>query len=105
MWWADVLSPANQMLACVGGGPTLSEAAAAAWVDFCLWAWWFDGETCSRIPTWEQYLGVPRIVPPTGALKFMRHLLQCLEGTKSNDGPAVAALDAGQKGKGTGPSQ
>ena len=64
MWWADVLSPANQMLACVGGGPTLSEAAAAAWVDFCLWAWWFDGETCSRIPTWEQYLGVPRIVPP-----------------------------------------
>ena len=38
MWWADVLSPANQMLACVGGGPTLSEAAAAAWVDFCLWA-------------------------------------------------------------------
>ena len=40
-----------------------------------------------------------------GALKFMRHLLQCLEGTKSNDGPAVAALDAGQKGKGTGPSQ
>ena len=63
-WWADVLSPANQMLACVGGGPTPPEAAAAAWVDFCLWAWWFDGETCSRIPTWEQYLGVPRIVPP-----------------------------------------
>ena len=30
-----MLSPANQMLACVGGGPTLSEAAAAAWVDFC----------------------------------------------------------------------
>jgi hypothetical protein len=64
MWWADVLSPADQMLACVGGGPTPSEAAAAAWVDFCLWAWWFDGETCSRIPTWEQYLSVPRLVPP-----------------------------------------
>jgi hypothetical protein len=45
------------------------------------------------------------VLPNAGALKFMRHLLQCLEGTKSNDGPAVAALDAGQKGKGTGPSQ
>jgi hypothetical protein len=38
MWRADVLSPANQMLACVGGGPTPPEVAAAAWVDFCLWA-------------------------------------------------------------------
>lgn len=63
LWWADVLSPANQLLACVGGGPTPSEAAAAAWIDFCLWNWWSDGETCSRIPTHDEYLSVPRRVP------------------------------------------
>jgi hypothetical protein len=30
MWWADLLSSADHMLACVGGGPAPSEAAAAA---------------------------------------------------------------------------
>jgi Ca-activated chloride channel family protein len=27
--------------------------------------WWFDGETCGRIPTYEDYLSVPRRVPPS----------------------------------------
>jgi hypothetical protein len=61
MWWADVLGPGMQ--GCVGGGPTPTEAAAAAWIDFCFSAWWFNGETCSRILTWEEYLSVPRRVP------------------------------------------
>jgi hypothetical protein len=52
------------MQACVGGGPSPTEAAAAAWIDFCLWAWWFDGETCCLTPTFEEYLSVPRRVPP-----------------------------------------
>jgi hypothetical protein len=63
LWWADVLSPADELLACVGGGPTPSEAAAAAWIDFCLGAWWFDGETGDHVPTREQYMSVPRRVP------------------------------------------
>jgi|SoiMethySBSTD1v2_1073268.scaffolds.fasta_scaffold251911_3 hypothetical protein len=61
-----------------------------------------------RFPVPHYHPGASLLKRPcyhAGALKFMRHLLQCLEGTKSNDGPAVAALDAGQKGKGTGPSQ
>ena len=50
MWWVDILSPANEMQDCVGGGPTPSEAAAAAWIDFCLCAWWFDGEPATACP-------------------------------------------------------
>jgi hypothetical protein len=48
---------------CVGGGYTPAEAAAAAWVQLCLGAWWFDGEKPYRVPTNEEYLSAPRRVP------------------------------------------
>jgi hypothetical protein len=63
LWWTDVVSPANVMLDCVGGGASPSESAAAAWIDFSICAWWFDGETCCRVPTFDEYLSVPRRVP------------------------------------------
>ena len=105
MWWADVLSPANQMLACVGGGPTLSEAAAAHGSTSASGRGGSMGKRAHASLPGSSIWACRVSCRHAGALKFMRHLLQCLEGTKSNDGPAVAALDAGQKGKGTGPSQ
>ena len=63
MWWVDAIRPDDVLQGCAGGGATATEAAAAAWVEMCLGAWWFDGETCNRIPTRDEYLTLPRRVP------------------------------------------
>ena len=63
MWWADAIGPDNVMRDCVGGGATSAEAAATAWVQVWLGAWWYDGHTPCRVLTQQEYLSVPRRVP------------------------------------------
>ena len=74
MWWADVIGPDNVGCDCIGGGGTPAEAAAVAWVEVCLGAWWwgcsdqspeefFNSAPQFRDLTKEEYLGVPRRVP------------------------------------------
>lgn len=74
MWWADVIGPDGVGCDCCGGGTTPAEAAAAAWVEVCLGAWWCDCSDQSpegflnsprrfRDLSKEEYLSVPRRVP------------------------------------------
>ena len=72
MWWADVIGPDNMQHDCCGGGTTPEEAAATAWVEMCLGAWWCDCsdqspeaylDTEFRDLSKEEYLSVPRRVP------------------------------------------
>ena len=72
MWWADVIGPDDLAHCCCGGGTTPAEAAATAWVEFCLGAWWCDCsdqspeaflDTEFRDLSKEEYLSVPRRVP------------------------------------------
>jgi hypothetical protein len=65
MWWVDAMDVQGVLQGCVGGGSTATEAAAAAWVQVCLGAWWFDGESGNRVLTNDEYLSVPRRVPAT----------------------------------------
>ena len=53
--WRD---PANTTDPAVGGGTTLAEAAAMAWINTCVGAWW-------RHPSLSDadYARVPRVVP------------------------------------------
>jgi hypothetical protein len=73
MWWADVISPDGFECEIFGGGSSPAEAAAAAWVELCLGAWWHDpphesAEECLNSAelhdlSEEEYLSVPRRVP------------------------------------------
>jgi hypothetical protein len=72
MWWADVIGPDDLAHCCCGGGTTPAEAAATAWVELCLGAWWCDCSDQSweaflntefRDLSKEEYLSVPRRVP------------------------------------------
>jgi len=84
MWWADVIGPDGVGRGCCGGGTTPVEAAAAAWVEACLGAWWCDHSDQSpeeflnnprrvRNLTEEEYLSVPRHVPDVIALSSMQY--------------------------------
>ena len=69
MWWVEVIGPDEVLCDCCGGGITPAEAAAAAWVQVCLGAWWYDAtderaeERPFRDLSREKYLSVPRRVP------------------------------------------
>jgi hypothetical protein len=74
MWWADVIDPDGVARGCCGGGTTPAEAAAVAWVEVFLGAWWCDCSDQSpeeflssprrfRDLSKEEYLSVPRRVP------------------------------------------
>jgi hypothetical protein len=86
MWWADVIGPDDVWCDCCGGGTTPAEAAAAAWVQVWLGAWWCEernppGLTPEEVTEWlseshysnlseEEYLSVPRRVPEGYRFKF-----------------------------------
>jgi hypothetical protein len=59
LWWVTVIGPDGVDQGCYGGGTTSSEAAAVAWINACVCAWWAQGPGLSG----EDYAKVPRRVP------------------------------------------
>jgi hypothetical protein len=40
LWWVSIIDPEGFEEAACGGGITLAEAAAVAWISTCVCAWW-----------------------------------------------------------------
>jgi hypothetical protein len=59
MWWVKIIDPAGVDQECDGGGTTSAEAAAVAWINATVGAWWVDGPSLGA----EDYAKVPRRVP------------------------------------------
>ena len=58
LWWVDVIRPDGVMDDTCGGGTSLAEATAVAWITTCLGAWWRHPSLSD-----EDYAKVPRQVP------------------------------------------
>jgi hypothetical protein len=59
LWWVNVIRPDGVMDDTCGGGTSLAEAAAVAWITTSVGAWWWQHPTISD----EDYAKVPRVVP------------------------------------------
>jgi hypothetical protein len=63
------LAPMESYVTVAAVGSTPAEAAAAAWAQVCLGAWWYDAtdERAEKRPfrnlIREEYLSVPRLIP------------------------------------------
>ena len=59
LYWVTLIDPDNVEQDCYGGGITSAEAAAVAWINACVCAWWMDGPRLRD----EDYIRIPRRVP------------------------------------------
>ena len=54
LWWVDTIDPTNTVELAIGGGTSLAEAAAVAWINICVGAWWrhpsLSDEDCAKVP-------------------------------------------------------
>jgi hypothetical protein len=57
LWWVSIVRP-DGAEECCGAGTTSSEAAAVAWINVCVSAWWTQGPRLRD----EDYAKVPRRV-------------------------------------------
>ena len=57
LWWVDIINPEG-MQEMVGAGMTSAEAAAVAWINTCVHAWWLRPGLSE-----EDDAKVPRYVP------------------------------------------
>ena len=58
LWWVDIIDPDGVAQDSCGGGMTSAEAAAVAWINTCLLAWWLEPKLSDK-----DYAQVPRQVP------------------------------------------
>ena len=58
LWWVDIINPEGVEETACGGGITSAEAAAVAWINVCLCAWWVQPGLSD-----EDDAKVPRHVP------------------------------------------
>ena len=58
LWWVDIINPEGVEETACGGGITSAEAAAVAWINVCLCAWWLQPGLSD-----EDHAKVPRRVP------------------------------------------
>ena len=58
LWWVDIIDPDGVAPDSCGGGMTSAEAAAVAWINTCLLAWWLEPKLSDK-----DYAQVPRQVP------------------------------------------
>jgi hypothetical protein len=54
LWWVTIIDPDGVYLGCHGGGTSLAEAVAVAWISTCICAWWLQpclsDEDCAQVP-------------------------------------------------------
>ena len=91
LWWVDVIRPDGVMDDSCGGGTSLAEATAVAWVTTCLGAWWSEPGFSD-----EDDAKVPRHVPDGWQFELykrpVRPVLTVIEGSR----PSGAISDSGQ---------
>ena len=55
LWWVNIIDPDGVDLGCHGGGTSLAEAVAVAWINTCIPAWWsrpdLSDDDYARVPS------------------------------------------------------
>jgi len=81
LWWVDIVDPTNTVELAIGGGTNLVAAAAVAWINPCVGAWWRH-----RSLSDEDYATVPRVVPEGWQFEMharpARPLLRAIESSR-----------------------
>jgi hypothetical protein len=82
LWWVDIIDPHGVDIFC-GGGTSLAEAVAVAWISTCFLAWW--SQPCLSD---EDDAKVPRHVPEGWQFEFRTPVVP-LFGTRKPRGAQI----------------
>jgi hypothetical protein len=81
LWWVTIIEPDGEELVGLGGGTTLAEAAAVAWINSCIGISWKDSGLSD-----QEDANVPRHVPEVWQFELhkrpVRPVLTIIEGSR-----------------------